>query len=89
MVNAGLVNATVLDSYRANYWKQVFPDIEVRADIAVHSGGEIAWAFRKDSPQLAEAVNEFVREHRKGTLIGNILLETLPEERGVDTQCDQ
>jgi len=75
MVNAGLINATVLDSFRAKYWKQVFPNIEVREDIAISTGTHIAWAFRKGSPQLAEAVNEFVRENRQGTLLGNILLK--------------
>ncbi len=79
MVNAGLVNATVLDNYKANYWTQVFPDIEVRGDLVVRSGGEIAWVFRKDSPQLAETVNEFVRQHRQGTLIGNILIKRYME----------
>ena len=75
MLNAGLINATVLDSFRTKYWKQVFPDIEVREDIVVSTGTDIAWAFRKNSPQLAEAVNEFVRENRQGTLLGNILLK--------------
>jgi len=49
MLNAGLINATVLDSFRAKYWKQVFPDIEVREDIAVSTSTDIAWAFRKNS----------------------------------------
>jgi len=75
MLNAGLINATVLDSFRAKYWKQVFPNIEVREDIAVSTGTDIAWVFRKDSPQLAETVNEFVHRNRQGTLLGNILLK--------------
>ncbi len=75
MVNAGLVGATVLDNYRAHYWKQIFSDIEVRDDLVVNAGGDIAWVFRKNSPQLAEILNEFVRQHRKGTLIGNILIK--------------
>jgi membrane-bound lytic murein transglycosylase MltF len=75
MLNAGLISATVLDSFRAKYWKQVFPDIEVREDIAVSTGTDIAWVFRKNSPQLAETVNEFVRRNRQGTLLGNILLQ--------------
>jgi membrane-bound lytic murein transglycosylase MltF len=53
----------------------VFPDIEVREDIVVSTGTDIAWAFRKNSPQLAETVNEFVRGNRQGTLLGNILLQ--------------
>ncbi|RLA28372.1 MAG: lytic transglycosylase F [Gammaproteobacteria bacterium] len=75
MVNAGLVSATVVDGYKANYWAKLFPDIEVRNDLVVNSGGDIAWVFRKDSPLLAESVNEFVRLNRQGTLLGNILIE--------------
>ncbi len=75
MANAGLISATVLDSYRANYWAQIFSNLEVRSDLVVNSGGDIAWVFRKDSPQLADAVNSFVRQHRQGTLIGNVLIQ--------------
>lgn len=75
MVNAGLVGATVLNEYQAKYWTQIFPDIEVRDDLVTNSGGEIAWVFRKDSPKMAEIVNKFVRQHREGTLIGNVLIK--------------
>lgn len=74
MVNAGLVRGTVIDNYKAEYWSAILPDMVVREDLVVHAGGEIAWAFRKDSPQLASAVNDFVRGHRQGTLIGNVLI---------------
>ena len=75
MVNAGLVSATVIDSYKASYWSEIFPDMEIRDDVIVHAGGAIAWAFRKDSPELAAVVNDFVRGHRQGTLIGNVLIK--------------
>jgi membrane-bound lytic murein transglycosylase MltF len=75
MVNGGLIDATVVDSYKAGYWAEVFPEMVVRDDLVVHAGGKIAWAFRKDSPELAAAVNDFVRSHRQGTLIGNVLIE--------------
>lgn len=74
MVNGQLVDATVVDSYKAGYWSAIFTDMVVRDDLVVHEGGKIAWAFRKDSPKLAAAVNEFVRGHRQGTLIGNVLI---------------
>jgi membrane-bound lytic murein transglycosylase MltF len=75
MVNAGLIEATIVDNYKGRYWSEVFPDIRVREDLVLHSGGDIAWAFRKDSPQLAAVVNKFVTGHRQGTLIGNVLIE--------------
>jgi membrane-bound lytic murein transglycosylase MltF len=74
MVNAGLVSATVVDRYKANYWATVFPDIRVRDDLVVNSGGDISWVFRKDSPLLEASLNAFVRKNREGTLIGNILI---------------
>ena len=75
MVNGGLVDATVVDSYTAGYWSAVFPEMVVRDELVVHAGGQIAWAFRKDSPLLAETVNAFLRDHRQGTLVGNVLLD--------------
>jgi len=74
MVNVGLVSATVVDSYKASSWSKIFSDMRVREDLVVHAGGEIAWVFRKDSPELAAVVNDFVRGHRQGTLIGNVLI---------------
>ena len=74
MVNAGLLPATVVDSHKAGFWAGIFDHIKVHEDLAVRTGGEIAWAFRKDSPKLAEAVNAFVANHKKGTLLGNVLL---------------
>ena len=79
MVNAGLVPGTVIDGYKASYWSKIFPDMQVREELVVHSGGRLAWAFRKDSPQLASAINRFARAHRQGTLIGNVLIERYME----------
>jgi membrane-bound lytic murein transglycosylase MltF len=39
----------------------------------VNRGGRVGWAFRKNSPELRAVVNEFVKRHRRGTLMGNIL----------------
>jgi membrane-bound lytic murein transglycosylase MltF len=74
MVNAGLLPATVVDSHKAGFWAGIFDHIKVHEDLAVRTGGEIAWAFRKDSPKLADAVNAFVAQHKKGTLLGNVIL---------------
>jgi membrane-bound lytic murein transglycosylase MltF len=74
MVNAGLVPATVVDGFIADLYTQVFPGLRKNSDVTVNTGGEIAWAFRKGSPKLAEAVNAFVTTHRQGSREGNILI---------------
>lgn len=73
MVSAGLLPMIVMDSHKAKFWAQVFPDIKVHADVTLRTGGEIAWAFRKGSPKLKEVVNAFVKKNKKGTLMGNML----------------
>jgi membrane-bound lytic murein transglycosylase MltF len=75
MVNAGLVKAIVVDSYKATFWKQVFPDIVLHPDVAVRTGGQIAVAFRKDSPKLKAELDAFVKKNRAGSAFGNILLQ--------------
>ena len=75
MVNAGLFPMIVMDSHKAQFWKQIFDNITVHEDIAVRAGREIAWAFRKNSPKLKAVVNDFVKGHRKGTMLGNILFK--------------
>jgi membrane-bound lytic murein transglycosylase MltF len=79
MVDTGLVPATVVDSYKAQYWSDLLPNMEIRDDLVLRADGQVAWAFRKDSPQLAEAINKFAVRHREGTLIGNVLIDRYME----------
>jgi len=74
MVDAGILPAVVVDSHMARFWDQFLPNIEVHQTLAVNADGEIAWAMRKDSPQLMRAVNAFVKRARAGTLLGNVVL---------------
>jgi membrane-bound lytic murein transglycosylase MltF len=75
MVNAGLIPMIVMDSHKAEFWEQIFENIELRPNLAVNRGGRIAWAIRKGSPELVKEINVFVKKHKKGTLVGNILFE--------------
>jgi membrane-bound lytic murein transglycosylase MltF len=74
MVNAGLIPQTIIKLPVAKFWKQVFPKITVNETAAVRVGGEIAWAMRKESPQLKAAVDTFVKRHGQGTTVGNTIL---------------
>jgi membrane-bound lytic murein transglycosylase MltF len=73
MVNAGLYPITIADEHVARLWEKVFTQLRVHSDLCIHSGGALAWAMRKDSPRLKAAVNGFIEENRKGTLLGNII----------------
>jgi len=81
MINADLLPATIVDSHKAAIWHQVFDKIKIHEDIAVNEGGEIAWAVRKDNPELLAAINTFVKSIRKGTLLGNILINRYIKNR--------
>ena len=74
MVSAGLIPLTVAADFTASFWKQVFPRITVHEGIALRTGGNIAWAIRRVSPQLKAAVDDFVARNGKGTSIGNQIM---------------
>ncbi len=73
MVNAGIVDLTVADRHLAESWAQVMPNLVVRTDLEISSGGSLAVAVRTGNPQLLESVNRFIRANKKGTLLGNML----------------
>jgi membrane-bound lytic murein transglycosylase MltF len=74
MVNAGLIPFTATADFLAKFWKQIFPKIKVHEEVALLTGGKMAWAIREGSPQLKAAVDDFVARHAKGTAIGNQVL---------------
>jgi membrane-bound lytic murein transglycosylase MltF len=74
MANAGLVKITIVDDHIANFWTQIFKGITVRSDVAVRTGGIVAMAIRKNSPQLKAELDAFVKSHGRGTTFGNITL---------------
>ena len=71
MVNAGMIDITVMDDYKAEFWETVFPNIVIRDDLILNKEGSIAWAMRKDSPQFAAVIDRFLRKYGRGTLVGN------------------
>jgi len=74
MVNAGLIPATVMRAARADLWSQVLPNLQVHKDVVIASGQQIAWAVRKNNPQLKELLDEFITPRAFGTSFGNTLL---------------
>ncbi len=64
MVNAGLIPATVTTQQRADLWSQVLPNLHPHPDLVIASGQNLAWAMRKNNPQLKQLVDEFVETHK-------------------------
>jgi membrane-bound lytic murein transglycosylase MltF len=63
-----------VDKHKADFWKKVFPTINVHEDIVIRSGADIAWAMRKGSPQLRAVADDFIARHGQGTTVGNMIL---------------
>ncbi len=75
MVNAGIVQATVMHDYIAEFWHQVFPNLVLNKGAAVRTEGQIALMVRKNSPQLVAELNTFLARYPEGSLQRNVLLQ--------------
>ena len=75
MLNAGLVQYVVVDDYLARFWAGVLPAIKLNPDVALRTGGEIAWAIRKDSPLLKAEINTFLAKYPEGSATRNMLFQ--------------
>jgi membrane-bound lytic murein transglycosylase MltF len=75
LVNAGVIDITVVDHHEGEAWSQVLPDIVIRKDLKISSEGNIAWAVRKENKKLLSSLNDFIQKNKKGTLLGNILFK--------------
>lgn len=67
MVQAGLFPATVADDYIARFWARIYGNLVVHDDLVLRRDGNIAWAIRKDSPQLKAMIDGFVPSVAEGT----------------------
>src|SRR6476620_12565355 len=75
MVNAGLIPFTVISEDLGTLWNTVYDKLNVYTKIAVDSNVSYGWAFRKNSPKLKAAVNKFIPQIRKGSMVGNMLYD--------------
>lgn len=73
MLNAGAIDITVTDDFKARLWAKVLPNIEVRDDLIVNKSGSIAWAVRKNNPLLHTDLSAFSNTIKRGTYLGNVL----------------
>jgi membrane-bound lytic murein transglycosylase MltF len=65
MLNAGLLDAIVVDDWKARIWAQVLPKVRINEGATVRSGGRIGWAIRKGSPKLTQVLNDYYANYVK------------------------
>jgi membrane-bound lytic murein transglycosylase MltF len=75
MVNAGLVQATLVEDYVAEFWQQVLPGLVLNRGAALRTDGQTGMMVRKGSPQLLAELNAFLARYPEGSLTRNVLLQ--------------
>ena len=72
MLNAGIIELSVIESHVAELWADVLPNLRIHDQLPLRTGANLAWMIRKNNPSLRDSLNEFVKDHKRGTLLGNI-----------------
>ena len=73
MLNAGILEAIIVDDWKAEMWAQVLPNIKVNEQAMVREGGRIGVAIRKNSPKLEAEILAYVKGHAtKGIVSGRV-----------------
>ena len=71
-LDAGIIGFSIVESHMARLWAPVFKNVAVSDMLGVSGEGSISFAVRKNNPKLKESLNRFLKEHKIGTLLGNI-----------------
>jgi membrane-bound lytic murein transglycosylase MltF len=73
MVNAGLVDAIIVDDFVAQFWSKVFTKLQLHDKAAIRTDGTIAVAARKNNPDMLRAINIWIKEYGPRTTFGNVV----------------
>jgi membrane-bound lytic murein transglycosylase MltF len=73
MVSSGGIPFTAMMEDAARLWSNVLDSLSLYGEFPISQNVSFAWAFRKESPQLKKYANEFLKQNRKGSLLGNML----------------
>ena len=73
LVDAGRIDYTVVDEHIGTLWSSVLENIVLHQHIPIRTGNRIAWAVRPEDVKLREDLDTFVRKHKKGSLLGNVI----------------
>lgn len=73
MINSGVIPFSAMVEDVAELWANVMPNLILYNKIPLAKNISYGWVFRKDSPKLKKATDQFLEKNAKGTLIGNTL----------------
>jgi membrane-bound lytic murein transglycosylase MltF len=74
MVDAGLIPATVTIASRAELWSEILHHLTIHPQPVIAGGEQVAWAVRKNNPQLKQLLDEFIAPRAVGSSFGNTLV---------------
>ncbi len=86
MVNAGLVDATVVDSYAAEFWKQIFTNIRPQPAVALRTNGAGCLGDSQGQPRAEENSRHLRGEESQRHDDGQCHPQSLPEEHPLGAQ---
>ncbi|ULN63082.1 transporter substrate-binding domain-containing protein [Vibrio gigantis] len=73
LIKRGQITATIVDSHKLELWGNLEKDIRVHSNLVFRSNADIAWAVRKNSPQLKAKIDQYLQDSKQGTLLGNVI----------------
>ena len=73
LVNLKVYDYCVVDDTLAKLWDNNLMHININQHVTIARGKQYAWALRKNSPLLKQQLNNFIKTHAKGSLMGNII----------------
>ncbi len=65
VLSAGIIDNVICDDFVARLWVQVFRNLMIHENFPLSAGNTIAWAVRKDNPQLLENLNAAIATLKK------------------------
>ncbi|PHN87670.1 lytic transglycosylase F [Vibrio splendidus] len=73
LIKRGKITATIVDSHKLELWGNLEQDIRIHKDLAFRHNADIAWAIRKNNPQLKAQIDQYLQDSKQGTLLGNVI----------------
>jgi len=64
---------TMISSHSIRLWKKIYRNIKIHSELVIENSLASSWAVQKNAPKLMASLNRFIKHHKKGTKLGNIL----------------